>query len=482
TALWVCILLGCAKQPAPTAAKAKQTIPPPSGKLLFGGDARAWVGSLGNMQDQNYCRARLKLPLNPNPAWQYEYTSAEFSGAAPTAILHFDGKLMVSALSPQLMQLDAASGKVLVNRDFYERDSRSNQTESFSHMYLSPTGRLVANDNTNRFYCFALDGLERLWTIRTQGGMENEASPIVSDTERIYTTWGYPATWNVHGVDIETGAEEWMYPHAAEFVGGVTLSRSGVMLCFARPNELRALSAADGMPIWTVAAGAHVQLAPIDEARQTVHLLLEDETLECRRLHDGALLWSYDWSNVLPRELRGPLAEKTGLAKIGYRNIELRDTGYCIGPDGSYLSALNGHVLHFSPEGKLLWTAKLGTVMGTIVLFDNALLATQFFAHPITSDPRESDAFNQVVPEWKQVTPADTTKHASGVIPDRQAWCRISALDLRSGAMLSSMEPTTLANSNICPAGSKVIFGGFANGGSRRRTPKYISAYEWLEP
>jgi outer membrane protein assembly factor BamB len=485
------MLVACAKLQPPNVAKTgKVSIAPPSSQLHYGGNSEAWIGPLGDMQDSAHCHAHLRLPLTEAAAWQYEYTSAEFSNMPPSTVLHYSGSVVVAAQSPQLLVLNAADGNVLANSDVYEHGNISQQ-EAFMSLYLSPAGRVLACDESTRFYCFDLPELQRLWLLdsRESHFYDNSdgpgfGSPLVTDSKNLYTMWGMPNTWMVHAVDIESGKRGWTYPLAAraDLPIGVTLSRDGTLLTYALPYQLRAVRAVDGKPLWTAYCSSRVYLAPIDEEHQTVHVLLEDESVECRSLKDGSRLWRYGWSSLLSADQRHRLVEQSGLEPYGLNrdNLRIGFTGYCIGEGCSYLALDSDHIVKLDNQGKVVWQVKLDAAINGLTLFDNALLAQQSYKYPQAGHPQTIDAFNLGSITWKK--PHPPVPVARNKIPRSQLWGRVVALNPQDGKILSAVEPDTLVESNICPAGGKIVFGGASNGSNRGTAKFSVVAYDWLEP
>jgi outer membrane protein assembly factor BamB len=477
-----CVLLAaCSRQPARQSAPKQQAAAPPSTQLLYGGDAHAWLGQLGNIQDQSYCHARLKLPLNPKPAWEHDYTGAEFSGSWPTTILNYNGTLTVCAQSPQLMLMRATSGEVIENKDVYQRESTfSGQLEAFVSIYLTPAGRLLAVDATNSFYCFDTRQLAPVWFRRTPR-TEQGASALVADIGNLYCNWGSARSWNPHSISVADGKPGWVYGVGADPDDlGVTLSRSGTMLLYARPNQLRAIRVEDGKPMWSSYASGEISLAPIDEQRQLVYTVLYNESLDCRDLRTGQLRWSYSWRDLLSENERESRMQLAGLRRLTRQPLEVLSTGICVGDDGVYLSLQTGDVLHLSAEGKLLWKVRLDAPVAGMVLFDNALLAAQQYQVPdILEKGREmsqavsQDAFNLRKPNWSNLTPSQNVRHAR--------FTRFAALSRSNGAMLSTVDTAVTNLSNLCPAGSAVVFGGTRRGEGLRAQVNYITAYSWVE-
>lgn len=475
------LLLGACSRPAQQAAPRQQAAAPPSAQLLYGGDARAWLGPLGNMQDQSYCHANLKLPLTARPAWQYEYSSAEFSGLWPSTILNYNGTLAVSAVSPQLMLMDQRTGRVIANKDVYQRDSAfTGQQEAFFSTYLSPTGRLVAVDASNNFYGFDIATLARFWFHPTPRDGQ-ATSALVTDAEHVYGNWGDARSWNLHSLGIENGRPDWAYGIGADPGNlGLTLSRSGILLVYARPNQLRAIRASDGMPMWTVYAAAEVSIAPIDEQGQRVYALLYDESLDCRDLHTGQLLWNYSWSSLLSDSEREDRMQRSGLRDVTPMPLDVLSTAVCVGNDGAYVSLQTGDVLHLSSAGKLLWKMRLEAPVVSMVLFDNALLASQQYQIPDVLEKNQTmpqtssqDAFNLAKPNWSNLAPSKDVRHAR--------FTRFAALSRSNGAMLSSVDTAVTSLSNLCPAGGMVVFGGSLRGKGALDKVHYITAYSWVE-
>jgi outer membrane protein assembly factor BamB len=480
------LLLSCSRTPtAKPQAKQKVAAAPPSTVLRYGGDARAWVGPLGNIQDQSYCHARLKLPLAAKPQWEYAYTSAEFSGVWPTSILNYNGTLVVCAQSPQLMLMDAASGKVLQNKDLYQRNDGFSPQEAFYGTYLSPAGRLVAVDGTDALYCFDTQSLANVWVVRTPRMDQQPGALVIGETggvETLYSAWGPGRSWNIHSLDIASGKPGWVYGMASEpDYFGVTLSRSGILLTYTRPNVLRGLRAKDGMPIWTAYEESQIGLAPIDEQRQTVYSMLLNESLACRDLKTGALRWRYSWSDTLSEAQRESLMQRSGLRQYTRQPLEIENTGVCVGDDGIYIGLQTGEVIHLSPEGSVLWKVRLDAEAVSMVLFDNALLAIQQYQIPDVQDahgkgppqPDPADPFSLVKPNWGNLKPSKNVRHAR--------FSRAVALSRSNGAILSGVDTAVTSLSNLCPAGGNIVFGGSRRGGPMQSGKHYITAYNWVE-
>jgi outer membrane protein assembly factor BamB len=477
------MLCACTRPPEEaTEAKPKAAAAAPSATLRYGGDTEAWVGPLGNMQDQSYCAADLKLPLAKEPVWELGYTSAEFSGAAPSPILHYAGTLAVCARSPQLMLLDAASGRIIANEDVYARREGETPLEEFHATYFSPAGRLLAVDAVNNLYCFDTRSLARLWHRPNQS--DDGSSALVTDARRLFASWGEARNWNLHAVGIEDGAPGWGYPFTADPGDlGVTLSRSGILLGYAYPSQLRAVRSSDGRPLWTVHERSRVAFAPLDEQRQQIYAVLSDESLVCRDLASGTLRWRYSWAGVLSAAEREELMVRSRLRKVTRRPLEVHCSALAVADDGLYASLQTGHVFHLSPAGQRQWAVKLDAPVVSMVVFDNALLAVQEYQIPDVQEQnkkgkfeqaRPPDQFNLTPPAWPNLVPEKGVRKAM--------FSRVVALSRENGAILSSVDTEVASLSNLCPAGTNLVFGGVRRGQRFEAAAHYITAYNWVEP
>ena len=172
--------------------------------------------------------------------------------------------------------------QVSENKDVYERGGEGNSPKlqrTFSHR---PDG---GRRRCGQHALLLRPAHGRTWHLPTRS---DDGAAGCYRCENVYAAWGDARNWNLHAVGVASGEAGWGYPFTADPDNlGVTLSRSGILLGYAYPSQLRAVQAKDGRPLWTVHARAQVALAPIDEQRQQVYAVLNDESLAAVTMATG---------------------------------------------------------------------------------------------------------------------------------------------------------------------------------------------------
>jgi outer membrane protein assembly factor BamB len=473
---------------------------------LYGGDTRAWLTDRGGNNDGGYCAAKLKLPLATEPSWEFAYSAAEFSNNPATTILHYAGRIYLTADSPQLVALDAQTGKVLLNKDVYaHKDSDAN--EELNRIYAHPQGLLLGQDNLGRFYAWDLldEALPQLWL----GPELDSVAGFVLDGELMLTSWDD----QLYGLDVLSGEPRWQFPSASQS-GGVVLSQSGIEIWWSSEGRLYALQATDGVLLWSITTADLIDRVIIDEPQQLTYVTYGNESVECRRLNDGAVRWQYSWASIVNEAERKWRYEqllerlKVSADSLGLAGVTNQLDEIALSPDGVLLSLSNGSVVALDKAGKIRWLYHGQASVTRMVVFENAALIEALYAPPgyLFWDRA---AYCLVEPDWPllkhtrmlqaeaqggpveeparpQGTPGLIPNSTPPGPPHREVFPRFAALDLRTGQELSSFEPELFPVSALVPARGNVVFteapvSWAVVGESGRGRKLRVLAYPWIE-
>jgi outer membrane protein assembly factor BamB len=471
----------------------------------YGGDTRAWPTDRGNNCDSGYCAARLKLPLATEPAWEYSYSAAEFSARPATAIVHYDGKLYLSASSSQLAVLDAASGKLLMNRDVYAHEN-NDSSEQIQRLYGHPQGLLLAQDNLGRYYAWDLLNpvLPRLWL----GSRRDIGSGFVTDGTLMLASW----TDELAAVDVLDGEQRWSYPSACD-PGGLVLSHSGIEIWWSSTGRLYALHAADGAPLWNITTADMIDRVIINEHEQLAYVAYGSEYLECRSLADGTVRWQYSWVGLWSAAARERLlAEAT--RQVGEHTASLAWTGVenvidnlaALPEGGLIISLADGRLIALDAAGTERWRYSGKAPAYGMLAFENGVILGSVYASP-AAYPWKRAVFSLTAPDWPRLrqvqqqqgqpepsnntgaaqpaAPALGARTANGP-PRQEMFYRLAVLDIDSGRELDSFEPELLPASSLIPAQGNIVFGeaprywaftGVNQPGQRLR----VLAFPWID-
>jgi len=191
---------------------------------LYGGDPRCWPTPAGNTADSNYCDVALKLPLSREPVWEFSYTPVRFSSVEPAQIAHYDGMLALISRCPQLLALDADTGRQLFNRDVYEHFDQD-QAERFYDLFFSPLGQLIGRDNAGRQYCWDVTNgdVRRVWM--DEGS--DRFGAFIALTDRLISS----SDGELRALDINQGERLWDDPMLGAHCGMVA-SASGILVAW----------------------------------------------------------------------------------------------------------------------------------------------------------------------------------------------------------------------------------------------------------
>jgi outer membrane protein assembly factor BamB len=503
------VFTGCQQHTSaePPVLKATTTDELAKRTALYGNDTRAWLTNRGGNGDAGFCAARLKLPLATEPVWEYAYTSAEFSSHWVSSIVHYDGTLYLAADSTQLVGIAASNGSVEFNSDVYaHKDADLN--EELKRLYAHPQGLLLGQDNLGRFYAWDLlaPGLPRLWL----GQEILMDAGFVTDADLMLTSWGD----QLYCIDTFTGSMSWQVPSVSQ-PGGVVLSQSGIGLWWSSEGRLQALDARDGKPRWSIITTDLIERAVIDDQRELAYVVYGGEYIECRRLGDGEILWSYSWKGLYSAEERQQFYEEVirrqaiDPSRMVWKGANNRIIELALVNDSVLLGLSSGHVLALDQDGGELWKYQGQAPISDLLAFENAVLIGALYVRP-EANPSEISAFSLNEPDWPQLKIirleqaqqaaklADTEEEEGPALqppPDpnapetpgvKEAFYRFAALDLTTGLELSAFEPDRGPGSTLTPANTVVVFAEAPRGqryaGTNMRDKKQrVLAYSWIE-
>lgn len=476
---------------------------------LSGGTPRAWLTTRGDNADSLYCAARLKLPLATEPAWEFGYTPAEFSGHPARTVLHYDGLLVLAGDSPQLIGLDTVTGAQRFNHDVYEHLD-SDAQEYFRNLYVHPQRLLVGVDNLRRFYAWDIRGaaLERLWLT----GQAKDAAGMVASGRLLVTGWDD----KLFGLDMLDGSKQWQVPLGAGG-GGVVLAGDGKAAWWSEAGLAMGFDPHDGGLMWNLQVVDQVDRIVPDKQRGLAYLAYSSEKLECRGLDSGKLLWSYSWRSLMDAEERARrLAETQEI--IGGNNrrfvpaeIVVEVSEMAVTTAGLVLSLDSGTVLAFDHEGHIRWLYEADVPGISLLCFKNAILLGQLYARPqdfpypllpFWLDPPDWPHYQEVTRRWDGIEWPPGREGRGQEEPGSQADSRVTnemeatgrqvlffrfvALDPATGEELSAFEPARVPFSSPVPAYSYIVFSELPNyrtnlapgAPSQRLT---VAAYDWID-
>lgn len=435
---------------------------------LYGGSPRAWPTPAGTASDANYCDVALKLPLSREPAWQYSYTPVRFSSAEPGQIANYDGTLVMVSNCPQLLALDADSGRQLFNRDVYEHFDRD-QLEQFYNIFFNPYGLLVAQDNAARQYCWDLKDGEprRLWLAPTGAGF----GAFVALADRLISS----SDGAIRALDIGSGEELWRYPLLGERCG-IVVSAGGVVVAWTsgdrRSNgEFYALDAASGELLWTYLSGKagwpRGIWAVIDDAQECVYVASRDETVQRRDLRSGAVQWEYSW-----QELTSPEEREAIFSGQSYGPFPLYAIAPMVTPEGLVLCTISGMVIALDQAGQPRWISHSDVMLWGSVSFSNAVMVVERFVPPGYRDYLSPfKVFCPPTIDWGNYQRADEIEQQTSIFE------RFAVLDLDTGEALDYFE-TAQPTGSAAPAHNMFVLGETARFDAREHR---ILAYDWLD-
>jgi len=435
---------------------------------LYGGSPRAWPTPAGSASDANYCDVALKLPLNREPAWQYSYTPVRFSAAEPGQITNYDGMLVMVSNCPQLLALDADTGRLLFNRDVYEHLDRD-QLEQFYNIFFNPYGLLVAQDNAARQYCWDLQGGEprRLWLAPTDGRF----GAFVALADRLISS----SDGAIRALDIGSGEEQWRYSMLGERCG-IVVAASGVVVAWTSGDrrsygEFYAFDAASGELLWTYlsakAGWPRGIWAVIDDAQECVYIGSRDETIQRRELRSGDVEWVYSW-----QELTSPEEREAIFAGGQYGPFPLYAVAPMVTPEGLVFCTISGMVIALDQAGQPRWISRSEVLLWGSISFSNAVMVVERFLPPGNRDYLSPfKVFCPQTIDWGNYQRADEIEQQTGMFE------RFAVLDSQTGEALDHFE-TAQPTGSAAPAHNMFVLGETARFDAREHR---ILAYDWLD-
>lgn len=431
---------------------------------LRGGDSQAWPTARGNAGDAGYCRARLKLPLARQPAWTHEYTRAAFSAQAPSDIVSYDGLVVVGALCSQLLGLNAASGSLVFQRDLYKHLDEDRVSESLTSLFIHPQGLLTGRDDLGRYYCWDLlqltpKGPRQLWISAEYG--PHDAGCVTYGSSLVTSING-----SIRQLAVENGRPGWEFPSLLPS-GGIVCSEDEIAVWWSEVGEIVALDMHSGTQLWKTSLATRPRWVAIDDLREAVLIIRDDEQLDYRHIGTGQVLWSYNWSGLLADAERQRLAELRD-----YERVRLQASSPMITPEAIYLPLYSGYVLKLDPDGKLLWQIHRPTTLLGGLAFDNALLVGELYLGSNYLASPVFGPFTAEPPDWELYAAADETQRANGL------FYRFAVIDTVDGGLLDALEMSSLPAPSPTPAGKMVVFGLQPTAAQQNRQ---ICAYDWIE-
>lgn len=525
-----CFLLSCnaGTEPGRVAEAARPLAELTAGERLPGNDQRAWLSSSGGASDTNYCAARLKLPLDPEPAWGWEFTDANFSPYWVSGITHYDGRVYITAYSQQLACLDAQSGKEyykpflkplekLEEPPTLSGGRRSNNDRiMFSGQFLHPAGKMLL--------LTGLRGQELLFDISAEspvciwqaGDQSNRAAFLLAEDAMCIGNADQMEALEYDGTlrwsQLTQGTAE-----------ANALSGSGVLCSRNIGRNLWANRLSDGKLLWSLTDAAEITGMNIDDLHDCIYVTYFDERVDALSLQDGNLLWSYDFSWLLDDAHRSDMIqvanEKLGLSeKQGYRQSVMDNISLIVQPQGPVLAISFGTVISLDASGQVRWLRRNLMPISHAIGFENAVLlehywyplelasedlATRQSALPVGDFPdwefvvlneerlREKIAkqleLRSLEPGLQREFQKQMYEQMREEEPLQILYGKYVALDPADGSDLGGVELPQWVSRTLCPAGDKIVvddsgyqfgyFMDFSPGGNRQ-----VHAYNWLEP
>lgn len=448
-----------------------------------GGDANAWLTARGDLADSGYCRARLVLPLPRKPDWVVEYSPAEFSRQMPNALVHYDGQLLVTATSSQVMGIDVESGTINFNSDLYQHYDRDVPREEFRNLFASPNGFLVGSDDQGRYYCWDVlsPELRELWVSETS----QPTSGYVATDDAVYTSF----LRDVRRLDLTTGEPVWEVP-TLDRDSGIVMGDEGTVIWWSwLAGKAIAFSAEDGRQMWRFAGPNIINRIIIDNAKAQCYFFLESEEVQCRDLATGDMKWTFSWAGLMDEKQREY-----------YKKKQKNDAFYfpvaqaSVLPDGLALSLMSGQVYRLDDSGNLIWSYQSEGAIHTILAFENGLIVCEFYtAEAYSPWSPWYQLFSREPPDWNELAALkddDTASEDGGVkVGDGRTkfeFGRTLVLSLDTGEVLDTFEPDLFPYTYLVPAGNKVVYGEILaayvyRGPHDNDAPRRILAYPWLE-
>jgi outer membrane protein assembly factor BamB len=438
-------------------------------KPLYGGDPQAWLTRFGDNADSGYCHADLILPLNPHPAWETSYSSAQFSSSAPQGMIHYNGVLCINSITPQLMLLDVATGGELFNENVHYSELMDTQTPTVFAPFFHPAGLLLVRDESATAYCYDLTGgklsKDPLWVVHNKMGGEDNTCVAQGDVA-VFGGQG-----QTRGLSITDGTELWSYPSLQPYPGKV-LSRDGVAVWFSQFGKVLALELESGILLWGLNLQEQISRLIVDDQHGCVYLTTYDERLECRDLHTGELRWEYSWRALLSEPERTQLLARTlATYRTPLQRVQLlAESVNCI-PDGLLITLVNGSAIALNMDGKPRWRKDTGQPVVMVLTFNNGALLLQEYSQ--VGDQRQLGKYLPFMftpPDWK------IYKDASDERRRTVQFDRFLVLALADGAELATCEMEKRISTGPVPAYNMVVIG---QEGEKDVQPS-VCAFPWV--
>ncbi len=275
------------------------------------------------------CESERLYTLDPNGAllWTYDANTPLLSSPAVGP----DGGLYVGAENGTLLAVDP-NGQL--------RWTHSTGAQIYASPAVSEDGIVYVGSMDGVLYALAPNGSE-LWNMPFKGVGRNSlgsivAAPAIADDGTIYVGSLYDP--NLYALNPTDGTVKWK-------------------CSFLPPPDPCDPDGTDRTP-WLFTAPV---VAPSGTVYQT---LLHDSHLYAIDGSDGTILWRTDLADPC-----------SGWSEPNYVRHYPQPDGWCVpalGPDGTiYVSLDDPYLRALSPDGQILWVAKLGAVGGFLLTVDN---------------------------------------------------------------------------------------------------------------
>ena len=526
-----CLLLSCqARQETGRSAEAARNIAELSaGPLNHGNNSQAWLSSSGGAGDSNYCAARLRYPLDPEPAWGWEFTAGSFTPQWVAGLTHYDGRIYLTGYSPNLACLDAGSGAEIFN-SFLNPPPKANTRQGFgvvsvnrnlrlSGQFIHPAGQLML--------LMGLDGEPLLYDLSGsepafiwQGDrLQQRVGYLMADSG---TCIGGQDSMNCRDFD---GTLRWSQ-QTQEAPDGNVLSASGILFTRNGGRDLWANRLTDGALLWSLSDASSITGMCVDDNLGCLYVTYFDERVDALALEDGNLLWSYDFSYLLDGFDRAGRLEAVNTSfgldeRSGYPELVLDNVALVVMPDSLVLASEFGKLLCLNHDGSLRWQREDLPPISLSIGFENAILIEEFWY------PLELASFNLIgrlsaltlgdTPDWELIqqnierirtqsaeqeqlrilTDIEEMRQRNSQMsaefresgePLQVLYCRLELIKPQDGSSLYSMELPRWIRNGVCPAGDKLVFedSEYSIAYYMEKAPdshqRQVQAYNWLEP
>jgi hypothetical protein len=401
----------------------------------------------------------------------------------PNAIVHFDGRLAVTANSTLVMGIDADSGDVEFNLPLYKSYDRDVVTEEFTSLFYTPSAFLIGRDDIGRHYCWdMLDRTPReLW-------ISPEARPgggYVASADAVYTSF-YD---DVRRLELQSGETHWEVPTLAPR-GGIVMAADGTLIYWSRQSsKVLVVDAEDGRERWQYAGPDMVDRIIIDDVNARFYMFLESEIVQCRDLGTCEIKWEYSWQDVMSAEDRQSIIDSSG-----WQGFYLIISAASALPDGLVFGLTSGQVFCLDPAGELVWRYDSEATIRDLLAFENSVLVSEYYTTARTTPWGPLLAvmsFNE--PGWTELASIAAEPDAAGdqEFAERASsrrkvgFGRTVVLDIADGAQLDLFEPELFPYTEMVPAGDKVVYGEVLRsyaflGRPEQSEARRILAFPWI--